>query len=46
MEFDTICVCPLIDHGQQPLQMHTEVLLLYNIYAVITVYKVYKYIHN
>ena len=19
------CVCPLIDHGQQPMKMHTEV---------------------
>ena len=23
------CVCPLIDHGQQPMKMHTEVTLLY-----------------
>ena len=30
--FDAICVCvcPLIDHGQQPMKMHTEVTLLYN----------------
>ena len=24
-----LCVCPLIDHGQQPMKMHTEVTLLY-----------------
>ena len=23
--FDVICVCPLIDYGQQPIKMHTEV---------------------
>ena len=28
--FDVICVCPLIEHGQQPMKMHTEVTLLYN----------------
>ena len=27
--FDGNCVCPLIDHGQQPMKMHTEVTLLY-----------------
>ena len=27
--FDAICVCLLIDHGQQPMKMHTEVTLLY-----------------
>ena len=27
--FDVICVCPLIDHGQQPIKMHPEVTLLY-----------------
>ena len=26
-----LCVCPLIDHCQQPMKMHTEVQLLYNI---------------
>ena len=31
-------VCPLIDHGQQPMKMHTEVTLLYK-------YK-YKYKHE
>ena len=25
-----LCVCPLIDHGQQPMKMHTEVTL-YNV---------------
>ena len=25
-----LCVCHLIDHGQQPMKMHTEVTLLYN----------------
>ena len=20
----SVCVCPLIDHGQQPIKMHTE----------------------
>ena len=25
-----MCVCPLMDHGQQPMKMHTEVTLLYN----------------
>ena len=25
------CVCPLIDHGQQPMRMHTEVTLLYKL---------------
>ena len=29
--FDAIYVCPLIDHGQQPMKMHTEVTLLYNL---------------
>ena len=24
-----LCVCPLIDHGQQPTKMHTEVTLDY-----------------
>ena len=34
--FDAICVCPLIDHGQQPMKMHTEVTLLYKYkYTVI-----------
>ena len=27
--FDANCVCLLIDHGQQPMEMHTEVKLLY-----------------
>ena len=27
----TPSVCPLIDHGQQPMEMHREVTLLYNI---------------
>ena len=27
-EFDAICVCPLINLGQQPMKMHTEVTLL------------------
>ena len=26
-----LCVCPLIDHRQQPIKMHTEVTLLYNV---------------
>ena len=26
-----LCVCPLIDHGQQPMKMHTEVTLLYKL---------------
>ena len=25
-----LCMCPFIDHGQQPMKMHTEVTLLYN----------------
>ena len=25
--FDAICVCHLIDHGQQPMKMHIEVTL-------------------
>ena len=29
--FDAICVCSLIDYGQQPMKMHTEVMLLYNV---------------
>ena len=29
--FDAICACVLlIDHGQQPMKMHTEATLLYN----------------
>ena len=24
-------LCPLIDHGQQPMKMHTEVTLLYKV---------------
>ena len=31
--FDAICVCPLIDHGQQPMKMPTEVTL-YNVFNV------------
>ena len=27
---DAICVCLLIDHGQQQMKMHTEVTLFYN----------------
>ena len=30
--FDVIRVCPLIDHGQQPMKMHTEVTLLYKLW--------------
>ena len=26
-----LCVCPSIDHGRQPMKMHTEVTLLYNL---------------
>ena len=26
----SVCVCPWIDHGQQPMKMHREVSLLYN----------------
>ena len=26
-----LCACPLIDHGQQPMKMRTEVTLLYNV---------------
>ena len=25
-----VCVLALIDHGQQPMKMHTEAALLYN----------------
>ena len=25
----TLCVCRLTDHGQQPMKIHTEVMLLY-----------------
>ena len=35
--FDAICVCPLIDYGQQPMKMHTEVTLLYKY-----VYRMYE----
>ena len=35
----SVCMCPLIDHGQQPMKMHTEVTLLYN--YIYTVYRVY-----
>ena len=24
-----VCVCPLLDHSEQPMKMHTEVTLLY-----------------
>ena len=30
-----LCVCHLIDHGQQPMKMHTEVTLLYNVKYII-----------
>ena len=30
-EFDVICVCPFIDHSQQPMKMLTEVTLLHKI---------------
>ena len=33
-----MCVRPLIDHGQQPMKMHTEVTLLYK-YYLRTVFK-------
>ena len=34
-----ICVCPSIDHGQQPMKMHTEVTLLYKLlYLYYTIY--------
>ena len=33
--FDAICVRPLIDHGQQPMKMHTEVTLLYKVVQII-----------
>ena len=26
-----LCVCPLIDHGQPPMKMHTEVTLFYKV---------------
>ena len=26
-----LCICPLLDHRQQPMKMHTEVTLLYNL---------------
>ena len=29
--FDANCVCPLSDHGQQPMKMPTDVTLLYNV---------------
>ena len=35
----SVCMCPLIDQGQQPMKMHTEVTLLYN--YIYTVYMVY-----
>ena len=28
---DVICACPLIDHGQQPMKIHTEVTLFYKL---------------
>ena len=28
---DVICACPLIDYGQQPMKMHTEVTLFYKL---------------
>ena len=37
--FDAICVCvcPLIDHGQQPMKTHTEVTLLHKeLYAILS----------
>ena len=39
--FDAICVCPLIDHGQQPMKMHTEVAL----YIYICTQKLRTYIY-
>ena len=29
-------MCPLVDHGQQSLKMHTEVTLLYNAVLPLT----------
>ena len=33
-----MCVCPLIDHGQQPMKMHKQVTLSYN--------KLYTFLKN
>ena len=27
-----LCLCPLIDHDQQPIKIHTDVALLYKLY--------------
>ena len=33
----SVCVCPLIDHGQQPMKTHTEVTLLHKeLYAILS----------
>ena len=39
-----LCMCPLIDHGQQPMKMHTEVALLYKLlYCIIFLTYFYFY---
>ena len=38
-----LCVCPLIDYGQQPMKMHTEVALLYNIKLLYNLKKCFGY---
>ena len=34
--FDVICVCPLIDHCQQPMKMHAEATLLYKYWYTLS----------
>ena len=39
-----LCVCPLIDHGQQPMKMYTEVMLLYKYsYIIDNIYRIHTY---
>lgn len=39
-------VCPLIDHGKQPLKIYTEVVLLYLILFIIYYYYYYCNSHR
>ena len=37
----SVCVCPLVGHGKQPMKMHTEVTLLYKIIYIMVYIDVY-----
>ena len=40
----TLCVCRLINHGQQPMKIHTEVTLLYKTEQTTNKRNLYRFI--